>query len=313
MKSKEEEPKKAKDSRLVVCLKLEAGSDPRVLAGQLVSLVAQTHKPDMVYVVVRKPDWSDENLQAVGKVVKDVLPKGAGGVLALEDDYGVLDVLAGPMIQTVDDQSANIALVSPRLLPPRFLESLVEGLRAFPGSAVTLAGHALGRFPAMWAGRGPHSTNRALEFIQLRHGAPVDLVAADALLVPRSLLGVDAVPPALAELQRVVPQLGRSANLAVSAWLDLLKVPRTVVRLLPPCDPKKPVIRLTTLPELVDLVRGCAALRSRGLLCAKLRVRFYQSTVLLAAVGAVVCTAAVAGLAVWAYRRSKYFLKPPQQ
>jgi len=247
------------------------------LAGILSSLANQTVKPKTVYVVVYNNNDVNNRpyIKSVVNTIKNSpLPRGTGKLLLLaEENYGPSAKLLGPLmalllIRNSDDDgtippsppvpSSTTCLVTindDRTYGPQLIQSLLEGHKKHPNSAVCLFGHVLGNFPNYWAmssrHRGHYSTNtpngRFWETICVKPNTRVDVVCSSGgVLYPVSIFRdkkavaaakkqpkspVYAIPNVLMEDLRKnkIRTLNEFDDLYVSAWMDLLKVRKYVV------------------------------------------------------------------------------------
>ena len=287
----------------------------------LMSLAVQTRKPDVVYVSV--PKVSDREgvsypIKMIAKQIKRVLP-GIGRVAVLEEDYGPLTKLMGPLMGESDPKTLIITVDDDQKYDERLVETLVAGSEKHPGSVVCLCGHVIGRFPNMWAFRCSRGDVKwPLKMIYLEPDTPVDIVSGwCGVLYPRGVFGDEVPHPAMEDLRKnKLKILNRHDDLLVSAWLDLLDVNKYVVAysgahkdlqlehashnaLSTGSSGATPLAGIKHTKEFWSVIR---VLRSRGLLCSGIRVKWYKSTITLAGIASVATIVVFAGLVVWTYR-----------
>jgi hypothetical protein len=337
-----EEEKKQQHHRIVIgfttipsrCDKLEE---------TLVSLASQTMKPDAIYISVSKESRKEKKpypIKELSKLVKRILPVGVGRVIVLEEDYGPLTKLMGPLMQESDPNTFIITVDDDQKYGERLVETLVRGAQQFPNSAVCLCGHVIGKFPNFWGFRCSRKDRVwPLKLVYLEPGSRVDTIAGwCGVLYPRGVFGpsssvgldADAVAtipdPGFESLRKEeLPILDRFDDLYISAWLDSRKVPRFVV-----AYDEKDVPKVTDdqlkhaatkgMPSLSCGDKGPSAaqgikhanefwsvikaLQSRGLLLSDVKVKWYNSMSTLATIGTLIVVVSAVGVILY-YRYGK--------
>jgi hypothetical protein len=287
----------------------------------LVSLAAQTLKPDAIYVSIPRHSTREDvdyPIKAIAKVVKRVLP-GVGRVAVVDDDYGPLTKLMAPLLHEDSPTTLIVTVDDDQQYDPRFVETLVTGAARHPKAAVCLCGHVLGKFPSVWGFRSSRCDKTwPLKTIYLAPDTRVDIVSGwCGVLYPRGVFGEDVPHPAMEDLRlEKLKILHKHDDLYISAWLDLLGVEKYVVAYEGAHGDKQlehayknalstgnkgrtPAAGLKHMREYWGVIR---ALRSRGMLCSTLRVPWYNSTVTMATVAGVAALVMVAGTSFFLYR-----------
>lgn len=285
------------------------------LEATLVSLAAQTRKPDNIYVTVPRRSVREDKdypIKELAGIVKKVLP-GVGRVAIVDQDYGPLTKLMGPLLQESAPTTLIITVDDDQRYDPRLVETLVAGSRAHPNSAICLCGHRLGKFPSVWGFRSSRGDSKwPLRTIYLEPDSQVDVVSGwCGVLYPRGVFGEEVPNAAMEDLRtKSLPILNKHDDLYISAWLDSLKVPKFVVayasahgdtqlehayRNALSMGNSGPTIAvgIKHMREFWGVIR---ALRARGLLLSTLKVPWYKSTVTLAVVAGAAALVTVAGV-----------------
>jgi len=287
----------------------------------LVSLASQTLKPNAIYVSVSKDSIREKKpypVKELAKTVKRILP-GVGRVIVLEEDYGPLTKLMGPLLNESDSDTLIITVDDDQKYGEKLVETLVKGSHDHPGAAICMCGHVIGKFPHIWGYRCSRKDRVwPLKHIYLKPGSRVDVVSGwCGVLYPRGIFGAEVPNPAMEALRKdTLKILHRHDDLYISAWLDLLKVDKYVVAYTAK-DGKQgddqlkhaykdslsmgdsgptPAQGIKHMNEFWGVVR---ALRSKGMLVSNLRVKWYNSTVTLATIGAVLVVATAVGVIVY--------------
>ena len=291
----------------------------------LVSLASQTLKPDAILISVPKMSKREGvpyPVPNIAKTVKRILP-GVGKVVVLDEDYGPLTKLIGPLFNEPDPETIIITVDDDQRYGKNMVATLLAGARAHPGSVVCRCGHVIGKFPHLWGYR----INRGdrtwpLSTVNVEPGSRVDIVSGFCgVLYPRGVFGTaeDIPDPAMEALRKdTLPILNKHDDLYISGWLDLLGVEKYVVddgdeadkeQSLPHSlqnslstenNGRTPIQGAKHLNEFWAVVR---ALRSRGMLVSNLQVKWYNSMTFLVMIGGVVI---LAGAAASYYAFSNY-------
>lgn len=298
----------------------------------LISLASQTMKPEAIFISVSKESKREGvpyPIKDLAKTVKRIIP-GVGKIIVLEDDYGPLTKLMGPLFNEQDPNTLIITVDDDQKYGEKMVETLVKGSREHPKSAICLCGHVIGKFPHVWGYRCSRKDRVwPLKQIYLKPGTQVDVVSGwCGVLYPRGVFpmpqedGSTLPDPAMETLRKeTLPILHRHDDLYISGWLDLLKVKKFVVAY----DTKQsdgqlghayknslsmgnngptPSQGIKHMNEFWGVVR---ALRSRGMLVSNLTVKWYNSTVTLTAIGTAIVVATAIGIIIFSnkYRHSR--------
>lgn len=313
--------------RIVVSLSTIPSRVPD-LEATLVTLAVQTRKPDAIYVSIPRRsvrENADYPIKDIAKLIKKLLP-GVGRIVLLDEDYGPLTKLMGPLLHEKDPGTLIITVDDDQKYDMRLVETLFKGSLAHEGSVVCLCGHVIGEFPTgRWGYRCARGNDGKwpLKTVFLDPHSEVNVVSGwCGVLYPRGVFG-DEVPNRFMEGLRKgkgkIPLLHKHDDLYISAWLDVLGVKKYVVAYDGAHDDKMlahgfrnalsvgnngptPGAGIRLAREFWQVI---GEFRARGILVENIRVKWYKSTVTLAAMAAAVTVATIAGAAVWAYKGNK--------
>jgi hypothetical protein len=283
----------------------------------LVSLAAQTYKVDVIYISVPRESSREHcayPIKSLAKLAKRVVPN-VGRVLVVDEDYGPLTKLMGPLLQESDPSTLIISVDYDQKYDAKMVETLVAGSKEYPNAAICLCGHVVGKFPNIWGFRCSRKDLGPLNTIYLKPGTGVDIVSGwCGVLYPRGIFGTDIPNPAMEDMRKnTLKILHRHDDLYISAWLDILKIPKYVVAYkekhydasldhatknsLSLGDAgATPIQGIKHANEFWSVVR---ALRAKGLLVSNLRVKWYKSTVTLTTVASLVAIGLAVGIVVY--------------
>jgi hypothetical protein len=296
------------------------------LGQTLESLAAQTLKPHSVCISVprhsarEKVDYPIADLKALAK---KHFPKGVGRVVVVEEDYGPLTKLAGMLLNPENDapETLLITVDDDQRYDSRLVETLVAGTKKHPKSVVCLAGHVIGKFPSAWGYRNDRAA-KLLKGVYLKPDTAVDVVSGwCGVAYPRSSFPVsgEGLDAGMEDLSlKALPILNKHDDLYISAWCDKLKIKKVVVAYGDNGKGSKqlghayknalsmgnkgptPAVGIKHTREFWYVIRQ---LRSKGLLCSELKVRWYRSTVVLFSAVSIILIASTATLAVFLARK----------
>jgi hypothetical protein len=284
----------------------------------LASLSKQSLKPDNVFISVSKVSTREKveyPIKELTHMMRKFFPKGVGKVAVTPEDYGPLTKLAG-MLMNPANSNPNTIMVTvddDQSYDSGMLATLVEGTKKHPGKVVCLCGHVIGKFPLSWGYRSDRAS-KYLKRIYLNPDTQVDIVSGwCGVAYPRSVFPLDGeLDPGMEDLRlNSIPVLHKHDDLYISAWLDKLGVKKVVVAynngsskqlqhayknaLSMGNSGPTPAVGIKHLREFWYVIRQ---LRSKGLLCSKLKVKWHKSTVVLATLASILLLAASATLAV---------------
>ncbi|MDR3541962.1 MAG: hypothetical protein P4L69_13485 [Desulfosporosinus sp.] len=290
----------------------------------LVSLASQTLKPDAIFISVSKNSIRENKpypVKALAKTVKRVLP-GVGRVIVLDEDYGPLTKLMGPLLNEDDPTTLIITVDDDQKYGEKLVETLVKASEQTPNAAVCMCGHVVGHFPNVWGYRCSRMDRPwPMKKLYLKPGSQVDIISGwCGVLYPRGIFGdKDSIPnPAMESMRKEsLKILHRHDDLYISAWLDLLKVKKYVTAyaekqgdvqlqhayknsLSMGDSGPTPSQGVKHLKEFWGVVR---ALRSKGLLVSNLRVKWYNSTVTVVGVISTLVIATAVGILIYHFYR----------
>lgn len=237
------------------------------LEDTLMSLAIQTHKPDTVYVAVPKTERK-ETVKEVAKTIKKILP-GVGKVAIVEGDHGQLAGVMAPMLNGEE----NVVIVETgQRYDERLVENLVKGAERHPGCAICMDGVIIGKFPHFLAMRS-------------KKDEPVDVISCKSgVLLPR----IENLEP------EIDGDLKIYQDFFMSTWLDREKIKKIAIA---------SGSRVGPVSYTREYLKGIRAFRSRGFLCDNTNVKWFRSTVTLAAVASVVTIAVGVAVIVYYYHR----------
>ena len=270
----------------------------------LVSLGSQTVKVDNIYITVSKESAKERRpypTQKLSRLLKKTLP-GIGKLIILDEDFGPLTKLMGPLLAEKDPETLIITVDDDQKYSERLVETLLQGSKDHPGSVVCLCGHVVGKFPNLWGFRCSRKDNAwPMKHVYLQPGSMVDIVSGwCGVLYPRKAFG-DLVPhPAMESLRTdTLKILNKHDDLYISGWLDLLGVKKYVVSYADSADRVEdaqlahatknslsmgdagptPAQGIKHMNEFWGVIR---ALRSRGMLVSDISVKWHKSLFTLA-------------------------------
>lgn len=286
----------------------------------LISLATQTYKVDAIYITIPKTSTRencDYPIKDLAKIIKRILP-GIGRILVLEEDYGPLTKLMGPLMQESDASTVIITVDDDQKYDAKMVETLVKGSKEFPNAAICLCGHVIGKFPNIWGFRCSRGDESFIKSMYIEPGTQVDIVSGwCGVLYPRGVFGNEIPNPSMEDMRKnTLKILHRHDDLYISAWLDMLKVPKYVVGYLEKhYDTQLNHATLNSLsmgdagPTPIQGIKHAnefwaviRALRSRGLLISNLKVKWYKSTVTLATIASIVTVGVAIGIIIYSSR-----------
>lgn len=287
------------------------------LESTLVSLAAQTRKPDTIYLSVPRFSLRENKeypIKALAKTIKRILP-GVGRVAIVEEDYGPLTKLMGALIYEKDPNTLIITVDDDQQYDAKLVETLVHGSETHPNSAICLCGHVVGKFPNLWGFRCSRGEVGPVKKTYLDPNTRVDIVSGwCGVLYPRGVFGSEVPHPSMEDMRKnTLKILHRHDDLYISAWLDLLKVDKYIVAYvekhydtalhhslkdslsLGEAGPT-PIQGIRHANEFWAVIRS---LRARGLLMSNLRVKWYKSIVTLTSIASIVAVGVAIGIIVY--------------
>lgn len=211
---------------------------PRVLE----QVKKQTVKPDIFCLSIPKFSTREKvpyNIEEAEGYLKEEGLDFEARVSILDEDYGPLCKLAG-MLAIAPINSIIITIDDDHEYDKKLIETLLEGKRQYPNSAVCLCGHALGRIFGdvyLWGYRQTGFDKNLLgNVVQLNNGDSVDIISGWAgVLYTRDMFG-DGVGLKLPEelefyrKYRVIKRLHQNDDLYISAWLSRNDINRVVIK-----------------------------------------------------------------------------------
>lgn len=277
------------------------------LKNTLVSVVSQTKKADIVYLVTSKENAKNPELK---KLVKKILPGGLGKILALsggergKGEYGSLGNLIGPLMVESDPNDVIITIQCGTVYKPELINSLYESHTKFPDAVICMNGHTVGKFPNMWG----TNTTSSPEILHIEPGSRVDIiVGSEGVLYPRAIFsGLDIPNSAMEDMRtKELKELNKFEDLYMSAWIDILKKEKRLA--------EHRVISSTSTSSSKS-IKGYwtvfKALRSRGLLISGIKVKWYKSMITLSTIATLTAfTLAIGVVIVYSSSKSKSVTK----